>query len=312
MNPNVFILVLNWNGKDLARTCLNSLAKLNYDRYVVLALDNGSSDGSQEMIRREFPWVKLIENGSNLGYAEGNNRGIKRALDCGADYIFLVNNDSVLHPDVVSHLVHAASENLEYGILGPLAYEFNSWDKPMHSGFHLDWNSKWVWPLKWGEPAEILADSSAVSSFDLVEGDAFFVRRDVFEKIGFLDSRFFLLFEEFDFCIRAKKEGFKVGIARDAKHQRRKSTTLGKYQYRFRYYDTRNFLLFLLKNSGLRNKQQVLMHYLKRFKWDVEDRLSKDITKDFSHFFRFVGSLFPMLHGCFDFLIGRFGRLRLW
>lgn len=312
MSPKVVILVLNWNRKEITCACLDSLKNLEYDNYEVLVIDNGSKDGSEEEIRVRYPWAGLLQNGENLGFAEGNNRGIKWALQNGADYIFLINNDTVIDEHCVSRLVDAAEWNSSFGILGPIAYEYGSWAEPLSSGLHLHWGSNWVWPFKWGNVNEMLASEEELFPFDLIQGDAFFVRRSVFEKIGFFDPRFFLFFEEYDLCLRAKGNGFGVGIVKSARYQRMKSATIGTYPYRSVYYTTRNFLFFLFKNFGFSKKRSVLAHYLKRVKWDFEDRILKNALKghERGELLNFFSRTFPMAHGCFDFLTGRFGKLK--
>src|SRR5436190_7401977 len=116
--PSVAVIVLNWNGRDDTLACLESLAGLNYDNFQVMVVDNGSTDGSVGAIRPRFPGVEIIETGRNLGFAEGNNVGIRLALDRGMDYVFLLNNDTVVDPSLLSELVAAAERCPEGGIFG--------------------------------------------------------------------------------------------------------------------------------------------------------------------------------------------------
>src|SRR5665647_323864 len=103
--PKISIIVLNMDGKEVLTECLNSIKEVDYPNYDVIVVDNGSSDGSQAFIRRAFPNVELIENKSNLGVPEGQNIGIRAALQAGADYVFSVNNDTIIDRNVLQELL---------------------------------------------------------------------------------------------------------------------------------------------------------------------------------------------------------------
>jgi GT2 family glycosyltransferase len=94
----VFVIILNWNGYKDTLECLRSVDKIDYPKFETVVVDNASTDGSVEAIRKRFPHVTLLENGQNLGYAAGNNVGIRHALANGAGYILLLNNDTVVDP----------------------------------------------------------------------------------------------------------------------------------------------------------------------------------------------------------------------
>src|SRR5690349_2452680 len=107
--PRIAVLVLNWNGRDDTLQCLESLSKVDYPNFDVIVVDNGSIDDSVQAIRASFPSLLLIENGANLGYAEGNNAGMRVALERGADFILLLNNDTVVDGDLLKELAAAAA-----------------------------------------------------------------------------------------------------------------------------------------------------------------------------------------------------------
>ncbi len=112
------IVVLSWNGREDTLACLSSLAGLDWPGIDVICVDNGSSDGSPEAVRADFPAVTVIENGSNLGFAGGNNVGIRAALERGADWVLLLNNDATLAPDAVRELDAVAGARPRAGVLG--------------------------------------------------------------------------------------------------------------------------------------------------------------------------------------------------
>src|SRR5215470_14085112 len=100
--PLVAVVVLNWNGCNETLACLESLIKLSYPPCDLIVVDNGSTDNSVAAVRSKYPNVEVIQTGKNLGYAGGNNVGIRRALEKGAQYILILNNDTRVSPDAIS------------------------------------------------------------------------------------------------------------------------------------------------------------------------------------------------------------------
>lgn len=109
--PHVSIILLNWNSADDTIDCLNSLQSLDYENYSIIVVDNASSDGSIESISAAYPEIQILRNSLNAGFAGGNNVGIKFAIDKGTDYIWLLNNDTMIDPGALTPLL-----NLLYGI----------------------------------------------------------------------------------------------------------------------------------------------------------------------------------------------------
>ena len=122
----VTIILLNWNGKEDTIECLESLKHITYPNYEILLVDNGSTDGSVECFRERYPGMEIIENGENLGFAEGNNVGIRRAMDEGADYVLLLNNDTVVDPEFLGELVKVGESDPKIGIVGPKICYYNN------------------------------------------------------------------------------------------------------------------------------------------------------------------------------------------
>jgi GT2 family glycosyltransferase len=118
--PAVTIAIVNWNSRELTRRCLETLGVTNYVPFEVVLIDNGSTDGSVDMIQREFSWVRLIRNTNNLGYPRAVNQGITYAISRGAKYMFIMNNDiEFLHQDWLTKLVSLAEDNSAFGVVGP-------------------------------------------------------------------------------------------------------------------------------------------------------------------------------------------------
>ena len=121
--PNVYIVVVNWNGWQHTVRCLDSLRKLEYPNYRVVTIDNGSTDGSAERIRAAHPDVELVESGRNLGFGGGSNIGIKLALDRGADYVWVLNNDIEVEPDTLTSLIAVARSRPGIGVVGAAVWQ---------------------------------------------------------------------------------------------------------------------------------------------------------------------------------------------
>lgn len=226
--------------------CLDSLGRIDYPNYQILVVDNGSTDGSQELIKNKFPSVILMENESNLGFVEGNNRGINYAIENKADYIFLVNDDVVVSPSVLSTLVDIAENDRKVGILGPMIYHYDEPNRIQSAGGKIHWGKGRASHQGWDEID--YRQYNGNRDVDFLFGCAFLIKRSVIKKIGLMDPAFFMYFEEADWCFRAKKAGYKVVCVADSKvwhhNVNRENSPV------FVYYFTRNNLLFMKKNAS--------------------------------------------------------------
>ncbi len=120
--PKVIAIVLNWNGKEDTVNCLGSLSSIVYPNYEIIVVDNYSTDGSIECLEEMYPSIEIIRNSKNLGFAEGNNVGMRRALAGGADYVLLLNNDTIVDRYFLDRLVAAAEGDQTIGFAGPKVY----------------------------------------------------------------------------------------------------------------------------------------------------------------------------------------------
>jgi GT2 family glycosyltransferase len=188
--PRVAVIVLNWNGGQDTLDCLASLRQMDYPCFDVLVVDNSSTDGSIEAIRESFPEVSLIETGANLGFTGGNNVGMRHALDRGADYVLLLNNDTEVAVDLLACLVDAVEAEPGVGVAGPLIYYYDQPEIVWSAGGAVDRRRGQTRMVGLGEP-----DSGQYGSMprevDFVSGCALLARRSVLEQIGLLDERFF-------------------------------------------------------------------------------------------------------------------------
>ncbi len=193
LTKKVFIIILNWNGAKDTIDCLKSLENLDYPDFEILVVDNGSTDDSVLKIKSQISNLKnkvvLIENKENLGFPAGNNIGIEYALECGADYALLLNNDTVADKNFLKEMVGVAENNEKIGILGPKIYFYDDPKRIWFAGGSFDW-FRGSAHIGFGEIDFQKYQSEKEVGF--ITGCAMLVKKEVFGKIGLLDERFFL------------------------------------------------------------------------------------------------------------------------
>lgn len=205
--PNVFVIILNFNGKETLSDCLQSVFQSNYPRFEVAVVDNDSKDGSFEQAKESFLKAHFIKNSANLGFSRGNNVGIRWALEKFADYIFILNNDTIIEKTTLSALVKTMEKNSNINISSPVIFSPNN--KIWFAGGKINW-----FKMKTHHLTEIKSDFPYVA--DYLSGCAMMIKKDVFKKTGLFDERFFLYYEDADFSVRAKKAGFDLFVVPSA------------------------------------------------------------------------------------------------
>lgn len=275
--PKIYAITLNWNGKTFLAECLKSLQQMDYPNFEIIVVDNGSTDGSIELIKNEFPRVTLIENGENLGYAKGFNVGLEHAYRQGADYFLILNNDTVIDRMALPFLVDVAETDPMIGFVSGKVYHYNEPKRIQTVGKKKDAVTLVGEHVGAGEIDEGQFDKQR--DYDFVDDVFLLVRRKVYEEAGGYDPHFFLYCEESDWCVRVRKAGFLIVYTPKAKiwHKGSMSSGGGMNPTHI-YYLTRNTLVFLRKNgtsyqlalfillSIIRSPRQSL-HYIKRGKY---------------------------------------------
>lgn len=300
--PYVIIVVLNWNGLADTLECLESLSHVDYPSYEAVVVDNGSTDGSVKAIQGRFPNTRLIENSENLGFAGGNNVGLRHALACDVDYVLLLNNDTVVDPRFLIELIEVARADGEIGIASPLILRYDAPDEIWTAGAVIDWADGSTQRLRAGEATH---REEPVFDVDFVSGCALLAKREVMETIGLLDPDFHLYYEEADFCVRARKQDYRIVCVPKAKIWHKVSRSLGTTSPLVSYYMTRNALLFLRRNlSGIHMGLSVQRNLASVGR----SVLSAYVKKKNTH--RRANARAQVL-GVWDFLRGRFGAARV-
>ena len=240
--PLVYAVILNTNKRDDTLECLRSLVENNYPNLRVIVLDNASTDGSVEAIRAGFPQVEIIQLTENLGYAGNNNVGIQAALDRHADWVFILNEDTILSPECVSVLVACGETNPKVGALGPLVYHADEPDVIQSAGGYLD--AHWR-PLHTGINETDRGQYAEVREVEWISGCGLLVRREALQQAGLIDPRFFYYNEETELCQRIKRMGWSLWMVPSAKLWHKGVQRNYHPSANVTYYKVRNFLLFL-------------------------------------------------------------------
>src|SRR3989344_1501737 len=315
--PSVFIIVLQYNNSQGTLRCLESLKELDYPNHQVVIVDNASQEAEINNIRQYLkskglqgspletfeskgrPWI--IENKENLGYAGGNNVGIEYALENGADYVFILNNDTTVGPDTLKKLVETAESDSKIGIVGPAIKEGEktayfgkiSWLKTELTHSHIP-------------PAEIQGHPVNraplyLTSKEYIIGAAMLVKKEVLEKIEGFDEIYFLYFEDADFSIRARLAGYKLKVAPEAviNHKVSASTKHLGSPLILRYH-MRNALIFNSLNAPWTIKPFLIF-------WAGYIVL-KNLVKMFIMPSK-VASADAIIEGVLDFYKNRFGKI---
>ena len=303
-SPRVAVILLNWNQPEFTLACLQSLKRVDYPAYDVVVVDNGSVDGSPAVIREAFPAITLIENSRNLGFAAGNNVGIRYALDHGADYVLLLNNDTEVSPDLLRRLVAVGEADPQIGALGPKIYYYDHAKVIWSAGgavdrlgraHHLGENQVDGWESGDGE--------GGVQDVAYVTGCAILVKRHVVERLGPLDERFFIYFEETEWCSRIHRAGFRVVYVPQARLWHKIKMEARHASRRYLYLMTRNRLLYLRCTSA--SRWTLLLAIL-----DILRTASSWTLRSAHQQMRpYRGAL---LRGIADFLRGQFGEPRVY
>ncbi len=238
---SVWVLVLNWNNWQVTLECLTSLESLEYDNFKALVLDNGSTDDSVSRIRERFPEMEIIELGANLGFAGGNNLGIRAALEGGADYVWLLNNDATVDPMALRAMVQRAEADAKIGAVGSAVY-YSAEPERLQA-----WGGGYI-KFWLGEPRHFLKPV-ADEKIQFLTGASLLLRRPALESVGMLDEGFFMYFEDADLCFRLRRRGWRLAVAGDAKVWHRVSATAGKKSVLSDVAFTRSAIRFFQRNS---------------------------------------------------------------
>jgi GT2 family glycosyltransferase len=253
-SPKVFIIILNYNGKEFIKKTLSGVLRINYPNFEVVLVDNNSEDGSFELIKREFSKIILIKNSENLGFSAGNNIGIEYALERGAEYIFLLNYDTEVEKNFLTPLIEIMEEDKRIGIASPIILNEDG-SAIWFSGGKISW-------LKMKSYHEDDNKKDNYFNSNYLSGCAMLIRSEIFQKVGLFDEDYFLYWEDADFSVRAKRAGYKLAVCPKSriihleKSQEKKEKKI--------YWLVISGLIFFKKNSSLIFRPYIFFYVLLR------------------------------------------------
>lgn len=262
------IIIVNFNTKDLLRGTIESVIRTTKDiEYEIFISDNGSTDGSIEMVKSEYPKIILIENGENLGFSKANNIAIK---SCSGRYVLLLNSDTVVLEDCLNRCLGYMDNNKDIGALGcKVMLADGKLDHACKRGFPSPEASLYymlrldrLYPenKRFGQYTLNYLDEDTINEVDSLTGAFMMVRRETFEKIGLLDEDFFMYGEDIDWCYRIKEAGWKIVYYPEAEiiHYKGGSSKRKRSKTIYEFYRA----MYLFYNKHYKSKYNIFIRYM--------------------------------------------------
>ena len=290
-SPLVAAVILNWNNWLDTLTCVAACKKLEWPNVCILVVDNHSSDDSMKILLQNYPDLEIIQTGTNLGFAGGNNIGIRRALELGADYVWLLNNDATPAPKALAPLVHALQNDSSAACAASKIYYQDDPQRIWFAGGA--WSKGYLRLRQQGANQLDRGQFDDIRAVGSVTGCSMLIPIDKIRAVGMLDERYFLYWEDTDWSANAQKRGYRLLFVPGSHVWHKVSATIAPRSFLQYYYYTRNGLLFCREHDLL-----VLPWFLACLAVDVVVGLAKGNKSMLRGFIK----------GCADFLRGRFGQ----
>lgn len=210
-DSSVAIILLNWNGFDHSKACIESLREINYPLWQLILVDNGSTDGSLEKLRALFPEVVFLHSPLNLGFTGGNNLGMEYALKKGYAYVLLLNNDTLVERDFLDPMLRYLGGSPGVAAVQPLIYYVHDRKKLWNAGGKY---KKWLGD---SQTSYVVSDFNQPYETDWITGCAILVKASVIQQVGMFDDAYFAYHEDVDWSLRMKKTGMTLAVVPQAK-----------------------------------------------------------------------------------------------
>ena len=244
MSRKVSIITVNYNHSSATCNMLESLAMCNYPNLEIFVVDNASPSDHPEIIKQKFPSVIFIQSEVNLGFAGGNNLALRQAT---GDYIYLINNDTVIPQGNIECLVETLDSDSSIGVVCPKIM-FQTSPKTIQFAGYTDM-SKYTcrtWCIGYGEQDNGQYDRIRDTAF--AHGAAMMLKREVLDRVGLMNEEYFLYYEETDWSLRIRKAGYRIVYVPDTCILHKESLSTGKNSPLQTYYLNRNRTLFIRRN----------------------------------------------------------------
>lgn len=241
MSPLVYIVIVNYNNYYDTIECIRSLDKINYDCYRIVIVDNDSTNDSERILRKAFPTYKVIQTGVNLGFAGGSNIGIKEALASGAEYILLLNNDTIVEKDFLDKMIECFERNPKAGVVGGKILNYYNKDNIEYAGGHINF-------FKFISVHDDFRKVDIDREVGFITGCLMLIKSETINHVGFLYEDYFMYYEDTDFCTRVAKAGYKMMYTPEAVIYHKVSRASGGNESAFSIkWNIRNRLIFMNK-----------------------------------------------------------------
>lgn len=293
------IVLLNWNGLEDTLECIASIARADDPNVRVIVVDNGSSGNQAEHIATAFPKVTVLPQAENLGFCGGCNVGIQYALEHGAEYVMLLNNDTLVPKDAIEKLITAAERLPDAGAVSPVILEHPATEKVWYS------NARWIaeeaqFRLAYPDENYNEIRGRAPYATEFACGCCMLIPRAALENVGLLDERYFAFYDEADWCERAHRLGLRSYVVPSANihHKVSRSTPSLVSTYLL----TRNRLLWMKENLAFKIRFRSAKYLVRDFVWHVANLFGltkKYYSRDHSR---------AVIRGYRDYFLGRFGK----
>jgi GT2 family glycosyltransferase len=296
----VATVVLNWNGKNDTLACLHSLQEQEEVKVKVILVDNGSVDNSVLDVSDQFPNAVVIENGANLGYAGGNNVGIRYALDQGFQYIMVLNNDTVLAPQCISRLLADLQLHPDAAAAGPKSFYFETPETIYFAGGRISRDGR---TLHVGIGTQDGPKYNVPCDTEWLTGCAILFRSKSLKEVGLFEPKYYVLYEDADWSLRARTRGYRLRFVPGAALWHKTSPSIGKtWSPLYLYYYTRNNFLWIERNFSLPQKPRFYYYALNRA-FDISVLGTKELAPTEKRLVRR-----SVWKGIVDYLFRRFGQ----
>lgn len=300
-NPLVYAVVLTWNDTEMTRNCLKSLLENDYSNFKVILVDNGSDEPCGEILKKEFPEIELLVLPENKGFTGGANTGLRQGLEKGAKYVFFLNNDTILAPNVISNMVEVHENQPDCGMTSAMLLfpiEDNGEQEVQFYSSTVDQNVCLHYHHHLGDPLGDKEWPDVENKF--VPACAILMRADALKKIGLFDETLGTNWEDYDLCLRFVTNDWKIITVGDARVVHLDSKTTGRQSPYITYYFTRNRLICMWRYSSFRGVVSNAIPILKSFYHQIRD-----------YGFGNWSCHKAFIKAWFDFLIGRRGADRV-
>jgi GT2 family glycosyltransferase len=258
------VVVLNWNSRAMTAECLRSLLEMDAGAFEIIVVDNGSQDGSAEALRAEFPGITVLRNERNLGYSGGCNVGIREALQRGAEYIVLLNNDTIVERNFLRELLQEAERYPGAGLVSPKIYYAGEPDRLWSAGGKF---SLWTGiPAHYGWKEKDRGQCDAARDVTMATGCAVVIRAAALQHVGLLDEVLFGNYDDVDYSVRMLDAGWRIRYAPAARLWHKEGVDYRKNagEHVRKFLAARNLLLVMRKHASLFQWLTFLPNFLAR------------------------------------------------